>query len=141
MDDLATSLGSVEWQEIADSFRATEMQLFLPRFRMAYERTLNDDLAALGMVDAFDHRADFTRLSPVDGLLISEVKQKSWIDVNEEGTETVCTNDECLSPSEVCPECRKGVLVLKQGRTQFWGCSRYWDEPSCTYARTATNPM
>ena len=87
VDDLATSLGSVEWQEIADSFRATEMQLFLPRFRMAYERTLNDDLAALGMVDAFDHRADFTRLSPVDGLLISEVKQKSWVDVNEEGTE------------------------------------------------------
>ena len=87
VDDLATSLGEVAWTEIADSFHATDMQLFLPRFRMAYERTLNDDLAALGMVDAFDHRADFTRLSPVEGLLISEVKQKSWVDVNEEGTE------------------------------------------------------
>ena len=87
VDDLATSLDAVGWKEIADSFRKTEMRLFLPRFRMAYERTLNDDLAALGMVDAFDHRADFTRLSPVDGLLISEVKQKSWVDVNEEGTE------------------------------------------------------
>lgn len=87
VDDLATSLGEGEWKEISDSFRAADMRLFLPRFRMAYERTLNDDLAALGMVDAFDHRADFTRLSPVDGLLISEVKQKSWVDVNEEGTE------------------------------------------------------
>ncbi len=87
VDDLATTLGAEEWKGIADSFRETEMQLFLPRFRMAYERTLNDDLAALGMVDAFDHRADFARLSPVDGLLISEVKQKSWVDVNEEGTE------------------------------------------------------
>ena len=87
VDDLATSLDAVEWKQIADSFRETEMQLFLPRFRMAYERTLNDDLAALGMVDAFDHRADFTRLSPADGLLISEVKQESWVDVNEEGTE------------------------------------------------------
>ena len=87
VDDLATSLGAAQWKEIADSFRATEMRLFLPRFRMAYERTLNDDLAALGMVDAFDRRADFTRLSPVEGLSISEVKQKSWVDVNEEGTE------------------------------------------------------
>ena len=87
VDDLATTLGAEEWKGIAESFRETEMQLFLLRFRMVYERTLNDDLAALGMVDAFDHRADFTRLSPVDGLLISEVKQKSWVDVNEEGTE------------------------------------------------------
>ena len=87
VDDLATTLGAEEWKGIAESFRETEMQLFLPRFRMVYERTLNDDLAALGMVDAFDHRADFTRLSPVDGLVISEVKQKSWVDVNEEGTE------------------------------------------------------
>ena len=87
VDELARSLGAVEWNEIAESFRKTEMRLFLPRFQMAYERTLNDDLAALGMVNAFDHRADFTRLSPVAGLLISEVKQKSWVDVNEEGTE------------------------------------------------------
>ena len=87
VDDLATSLGAVEWKEIVDSFRETDLRLFLPRFRIAHERTLNDDLAALGMVDAFDDRADFTRLSPVDGLSISEVKQKSWVEVNEEGTE------------------------------------------------------
>ena len=51
------------------------------------ERELNDDLKALGMVDAFDDAyADFTRLSPVR-VHISEVKQKSWVEVNEEGTE------------------------------------------------------
>ncbi|WP_419165589.1 serpin family protein [Candidatus Palauibacter sp.] len=87
VDALAASLDAGEWEDIAAGFRETDLQLFLPRFRMAYERTLNDDLAALGMVDAFDHRADFTRLSPVGGLWISEVKQKSWVDVNEEGTE------------------------------------------------------
>ena len=87
VDDLAASLDAVGWEDIAESFYDSDLQLFLPRFRMAFERTLNDDLAALGMVDAFDHRADFTRLSPVGGLSISEVKQKSWVDVNEEGTE------------------------------------------------------
>ena len=87
VDDLAVSLDAAKWQDIADNFHETNLLLFLPRFRMAYERKLNDDLAALGMVDAFDQRADLTRLSPVAGLWISSVKQKSWVDVDEEGTE------------------------------------------------------
>jgi serine protease inhibitor len=87
VDDVVASLDEATWAEIADGFQETEVQLFLPRFRMAYERTLNDDLKALGMVDAFDGRADFSRLSPVPTLQISAVKQKSWVDVNEEGTE------------------------------------------------------
>ena len=87
VDDLAASLDATQWQDIADSFHETDLEVFLPRFRMSYERTLNDDLAALGMVDAFDHRANLSRLSPVGGLRISSVKQKSWVEVNEEGTE------------------------------------------------------
>ena len=87
VDDLAASLDATQWQELADGFRETDIEVFLPRFRMSYERTLNDDLAALGMVDAFDQRADLSRLSPVGGLRISSVKQKSWVEVNEEGTE------------------------------------------------------
>ena len=65
--------------------------------------------------------------------------RRGYASVSDKGTETVCTNGECPSPPEICPQCSKGVLVLKQGRTRFWGCSRYWDEPSCAYARTATN--
>ena len=88
VDTLAASLDAGEWEDVTDGFRETKVELFLPRFRMSYERMLNDDLAALGMVDAFDpDRADLTRLSPVESLHISEVKQKSWVDVNEEGTE------------------------------------------------------
>ena len=87
VDDLAASLNAAEWDDIAADFRDTNVQVSLPRFRMAYERTLNDDLQALGMVDAFGPGADLSRLSPVGGLWISEVKQKSWVDVNEEGTE------------------------------------------------------
>ena len=87
VDDLAATLDAAAWEDIAGGFQETDLLLFLPRFRMPYERTLNDDLAALGMVDAFDQRADLSRLSPVGGLFISEVKQKSWVEVNEEGTE------------------------------------------------------
>ena len=102
VDDLAGSLDAMTWRDIAGGLTETELLLFLPRFRMEYERTLNDDLAALGMVDAFDHRANLERLSPVPGLWISSVKQKSWVEVNEEGTEaaaaTVVTVVESAGP-------------------------------------------
>ena len=102
VDSLLASLDAAAWQDMAGGFRERDIEVFLPRFRMAYERTLNDDLAALGMVDAFDHRADLSRLSPVGGLWISSVRQKSWVEVNEEGTEaaaaTVVTVVESAPP-------------------------------------------
>ena len=60
------------------------------------------------MVDAFDRRADFTRLSPVGGLFISEVKQKSWVDVNEEGTEAAAATSVVVATS--------GPLVVRADR-------------------------
>ena len=107
VDSLLASLDAATWRDMAGGFRERDIEVFLPRFRMAYERTLNDDLAALGMVDAFDHRADLSRLSPVGGLWISSVRQKSWVEVNEEGTEaaaaTVVTVVESAPPGHSGP--------------------------------------
>jgi serine protease inhibitor len=64
-----------------------DMVCQLPKFKMEYEIKLNDALAALGMGVAFTDRADFSRILKTGGLQIDEVKQKTYIDVNEEGTE------------------------------------------------------
>jgi serpin B len=110
VDTLAASLDAGEWEDVADGFRDTKVELFLPRFRMSYERILNDGLAALGMVDAFDPgRADLTRLSPVEFLFISEVKQKSWVDVNEEGTEAAAATSASV-------EVTSGIPVVRADR-------------------------
>jgi serine protease inhibitor len=69
----------------------TTVQLYLPRFQLEWERLLSDDLKALGMVDAFDDDlADFTpmaRTARERGLHIAKVKQKTFIAVDEKGTE------------------------------------------------------
>ena len=102
VDTLAANLDAGEWEDIADGFHDERVEVFLPRFRMSYERTLNDDLAALGMIDAFDlDRADLTRLSTVGPLAISEVKQKSWVDVNEEGTEAAAATSVATFTSSI----------------------------------------
>ena len=89
VEAVASSLQGNAWSTMAAQFRDATMDLYLPRFKLEWERTLNDDLKALGMRDAFiPNGADFTRMSPLGKrLYISFVKQKTYVDVNEEGTE------------------------------------------------------
>ena len=64
--------------------------LTLPRFRLEYTRSLVDDLKAMGMGIAFDaSRADFSGIADVspERLYLTQVLQKAFVLVNEEGTE------------------------------------------------------
>jgi len=81
------ALGPEFWGAIP-TLAPQEVSLALPRFRLEWDRVLNQTLAALGMPSAFDEsRADFSRLSPSVALLISKVVQNTFVDVNEKGTE------------------------------------------------------
>jgi serpin B len=61
----------------------------MPKFKFSYESKLNDPLINLGMGIAFGKNgsADFSRISAGEGLQIDEVKHKTFIEVNESGTE------------------------------------------------------
>jgi serine protease inhibitor len=64
-----------------------EVELGLPRFRLAVAYQLRDALTALGMGIAFRPvEADFTRIADQE-LFLTHVKQDLYIDVNEAGTE------------------------------------------------------
>ena len=78
------------WQEITsglDASTATTAELVMPKFRFDFEKVLNDQLKAMGMTDAFSPgMADLSGISDAD-IYVSFVKQNTFIDVNEEGTE------------------------------------------------------
>lgn len=77
------------WATLTSRFQPREVQLSLPKFKFSYENRLNDELTNLGMGIAFGNggAADFSEINGQGGLQISEVKHKSFIEVNEEGTE------------------------------------------------------
>ena len=80
------TLDAERWQQLIKGIYSTEVNLGLPKFKLNYERELTDDLAALGMPAAFTPFADFSRLSELP-TYISLIKQKTFIQVDEEGTE------------------------------------------------------
>jgi serine protease inhibitor len=74
-----------ERNKMLEGFLEQDGTLALPRFKLEYDITLNDPLQALGLKRAF-HGGDFSTMSD-EPLEVSEVKQKSYVEVNEEGTE------------------------------------------------------
>jgi serpin B len=75
------------WQSnIQPAFASRKGTLMLPKFKMEYAVGLNDSLKALGMKRAFGTDADFSAMAD-EPLFISEVKQKSYVEVDEKGTE------------------------------------------------------
>ena len=87
IDAFAESFDQAKWNALVGSLHDSNLEVYLPRFRVEWKRTLNDDLQALGMRLAF-WSADFTPISPLgNNLVISRVVQKTYVDVDEEGTE------------------------------------------------------
>lgn len=88
LDDLVSELNSDNWNQWMDQFYpTTEVNLTLPKFTFEYETSLADALKAMGMDVAFSSQADFSGMLDGGGLLISDVKHKTFVEVNEEGTE------------------------------------------------------
>jgi serine protease inhibitor len=90
IEALAKSLTPGVWQSIIGGFSVQSLSLSLPKLTLSYGLTLNADLNALGMIDAFSPTgADFTRMAPAPygtQLSIDFVKQSSSIDIDEDGT-------------------------------------------------------
>jgi serine protease inhibitor len=83
------NLTAENWQKWMNQFSKKQGQVVLPKFKLEYESSLNDALKALGMATAFDmEKADFKNMFAKSiQAYISEVKHKTFVDVNEEGTE------------------------------------------------------
>ncbi|MFJ7974870.1 serpin family protein [Peribacillus sp. NPDC096379] len=88
LEEFEKLLTNENWKNWMSEFHERKGTIMLPTFQMEYEVKLNETLKKLGMNSAFERDANFTKMiTEEEPLSISEVKQKTYLDVNEEGTE------------------------------------------------------
>lgn len=85
LGDFVQALENGAWLQWVYEYRPTQGTILLPRFKIEYEKELKSALTDLGMGAAFEDSADFSGMGK--NLKISQVKHKTYVDVNEEGTE------------------------------------------------------
>uniref|UniRef100_A0A3B3ZQ25 Serpin domain-containing protein n=1 Tax=Periophthalmus magnuspinnatus TaxID=409849 RepID=A0A3B3ZQ25_9GOBI len=76
-----------EWTNPAH-MEFVDVHIHIPKFKMEEDYELNEPLAKMGMVDVFcSAKADLSGMNGEGGLFLSTVAHKSFVEVNEEGTE------------------------------------------------------
>lgn len=99
LPDLETKLTAESVQKWMSGLRRRDVRVFLPRFKLTSQFELADVLRAMGMPLAFSERADFSGMSTVESLMLSQVVHKAFVDVSEEGTEAAAATAVVVAPT------------------------------------------
>jgi serpin B len=103
VDKLVAQLDGQTWNSWLEEFsEIEEFTVQMPKFKFEYERSMAEDLKDMGLAVAFTDEADFSGISPID-LLISDVIHKTYIDVNEEGTEAAAVTAIVFETTSIGP--------------------------------------
>ena len=102
------NLNAESWETWMSEFHGQDVSLVMPKFKLEYEKNLNDTLKVLGMDIAFaPDLADFSRMAPLEilgkNLYIGEVLHKTFVEVNEEGTEAAAVTSVGVVATSVPP--------------------------------------
>lgn len=101
VEKLLASLDAQSWQnQLRRQFLKRKGSLVLPRFKLEYGAELKRPLTALGMRIPLSLGADFSGMS-ASPLYLSEVRHKSFVEVNEEGTEAAAVTVAAMAPSSM----------------------------------------
>jgi len=92
LDTVVAHLTQARWDGWIAALDSTEMPIYLPKFTLSYDLEAMDPvLKALGLGQAYCDAAglppDFTRMDPSGRACISFVRHKTFVAVDEEGTE------------------------------------------------------
>uniref|UniRef100_A0A8D2AXY9 Serpin domain-containing protein n=1 Tax=Sciurus vulgaris TaxID=55149 RepID=A0A8D2AXY9_SCIVU len=92
LEDKLTAEKLMEWSSL-DRMKMTYVDLCFPRFKVEESYNLEAVLGALGMEDVFRPlKADLSGMTGSQGLSVSKAVHKSFVEVNEEGTQAAAAS-------------------------------------------------
>lgn len=103
VDSVLSVLTLDDWNAGIAALDTTNAELYLPKFKLENSLSLVNPLAGLGMGIAFSDFADFSKINRAGGLTITDVLHKTYVDVNEEGTEAAAVTAVVVGVVCVCP--------------------------------------
>jgi len=117
-----------KWLEQLDAVNSTQVNVYLPKFKLEFDYDLVPEFKKLGLHDSFSSKAaDFSGMcGKVGGLWIDQVKHKTFVDVNEEGTEAAAVTAINFAPTAAAPMPQKPkefradhpfIFLIRDGRT------------------------
>lgn len=103
VNQLVQELDGTTWLSWIASFNEQkDFTVFMPRFEFEFDRSLGDDLKEMGLDIAFTDHADFSGISAIP-LYIADVIHKTYIKVNEEGTEAAAVTAVVMETTSIKP--------------------------------------
>jgi serpin B len=93
------------WKSWMEEYEMKEQVVVtMPRFKYAFELEMKDVLKQMGMEKAFNpSHSDFSKIADVNDLYINSVVHKSFVDVNENGTEAAAVTSVTFGVTSVQP--------------------------------------
>lgn len=104
IDALVPYLNENIYDQAMNMLAPVEVKFRMPKLKMETEMLLNDVLMGMGVKTAFTGAADFKGISEMGPLVLSQVKQKCYIDVSESGTEAAAVTSIQVRLTSVRPE-------------------------------------
>ena len=102
LNSFLRDLNAERWENWMSQFHGQDVSLVMPKFKLEYETHLGGPLASLGMDIAFTTDANFSRMAPAP-LFIKDVLHKTFVEVNEEGTEAAAVTSVEVGITSVPP--------------------------------------
>ncbi len=97
----------ITWAEIENytgSLLSKEVDVYFPKFRMSLEYELQKLMRRMGMVEAFSKSADFSLMNSKKELYISAIIHKTFIEVDEAGTEAAAATAVVMRMKSAMPD-------------------------------------
>ena len=101
LEELEASLNLESLDKWMGNLNGTEVEVTLPRFEVNFPFRLDDTLKAMGMVNAFSNKADFSGMDGSQELFIGAILHKAFVVVNEQGTEAAAATAAIMTTKAV----------------------------------------